>query len=44
MTESIHNISTFDIYLKSSKREHIKFKVNKEKIPQFNFAIEAIYA
>ena len=39
ITESVHDISKFDIYLKNSKREHIKFKENKEKIPQFNFVI-----
>ena len=44
ITESIHDISKFDISLKNSKREHIKFKENEKKIPQFNFAIEAIYA
>ena len=43
-TESVHGISKFDIYLKNIKREHIKFKKNKEKIPQFNFAIVEIYA
>ena len=44
ITESIHDISKFDISLKNSKRQHIKFKENEKKIPQFNFAIEAIYA
>ena len=43
ITESIHDISKFDIYLKNRKREHIKFMENEEKIPQFNFVIEAIY-
>ena len=41
--KSIRNISKFDIYLKNSKREHIKFKENEEKIPQFNFVIEPVY-
>ena len=44
ITESIHDISKFDIYLKNSEREHIKFKENEEKIPQFNFVIEGTYA
>ena len=44
INESIHNISKFNIYLKNSKRKHIKFKENDEKIPQFNFIIEVIYA
>ena len=43
ITESIHDISKFDTYLKNTKREHIKFKENEEKIPQSNFVIEAIY-
>ena len=33
ITESIHDISKFDIYLKNRKREHIKFMENEEKIP-----------
>ena len=41
--ESIHDISKFDIYLNNSKRVRIKFKKNEDKIPQFNFPIEAIY-
>ena len=44
ITESIHDISKFDIYLKNSKREHVKFEENEEKILQFNFVIEPIHA
>ena len=31
VTESIHDISKFDIYFKNSKREHIKIKENEKK-------------
>ena len=31
ITESIHDISKFDIYLKNTKRERIKFKETKKK-------------
>ena len=31
ITESIHDISKFDIYFKKSKTEHIKFKENEKK-------------
>ena len=44
IAELIHDISKFDIYLKNSKREHVKFEENEEKILQFNFVIEPIHA
>ena len=42
-TESIHDISKFDTYLKNSKKEYMQFKDSEEKIPQFNFSIVVIY-
>ena len=44
LTESIHNISKFDISLKNKSREFIRFGEGEQKIPQFNFAIDAINA
>ena len=42
LTESIHDISKFDISLENKYRELIRFSKGKQKIPQFNFAIDAI--
>ena len=42
LAESIHNISKFDISLKNKNRELIRFGKGKQKIPQFNFARDAI--
>ena len=42
LTDSIHDISKFDIALKNHKRELIKFKDGKQKIRQFNFIIDVI--
>ena len=42
LTDSIHNISKFDIELKKHKREPIKFKDGEQKIRQFNFIIDVI--
>ena len=42
LTESIHNISKFDMSLKNKNRELIRFGESEQKIPQFNFAIDAI--
>ena len=42
LTESIHDISKFDISLKNKYRELIRFSKGKQKIPKFNFAIDAI--
>ena len=44
LTESIHDISKFDISLKNKNRELIRFSEGEQKIPQFNFAIDAINA
>ena len=44
LTESIHDISKFDISLKNKIRELIRFGEGKQKIPQYNFAIDAIHA
>ena len=43
-SELIHNISKFHISLKNKNREFIRFGEGKQKIPQFNFAIDAINA
>ena len=43
LTESIYDISKFDIYLKNRKNEDIIFEKGEEKIPQFNFKIDALY-
>ena len=42
LTDSIQNISKFDIKLKIHKRELKKFKEGEKKILQFNFAIDLI--
>ena len=44
LTESIDDISKFDIYLKNSKNEDIIFEEGGRKIPQFNFTINALYS
>ena len=44
LTESIHDISKFDISLKNQNRELIRFGKGEQKIPQFNFAVDAINA
>ena len=43
LTESIYDICKFDIYLKNGENEDIIFKEGKEKTPQFNFTIDALY-
>ena len=43
-TESIYDISKFDISLKAKNREFKRFGECEQKIPQFNFAIDAINA
>ena len=42
LTDSIQNISKFDIKLKIHKRELKKFKEGEKKILQFNFSIDLI--
>ena len=42
-TESIYNISKFNLYLKNGKNEHIIFQEGEEKIPQFNFTMDTLY-
>ena len=42
LTESIYNILKFDIYLKNGKNEDIIFEEGEEKLPQFNFTINAL--
>ena len=44
LTGSIHDISKFDISLKNKNRELIRFGKGEQKIPQFNFAVDAINA
>ena len=44
LTESIRNISKFDISLKNKNRGLIRFGEDKQKVLQFNFAIGAINA
>ena len=41
-TQSIHDISKFDISLKTKNKELKRFGECEQKIPQFNFAIDAI--
>ena len=43
LTESIFDISKYDIYLKNGKNEDIIFEEGGEKLPQFNFTIDALY-
>ena len=42
ITSSIYNISKFKILLKNGKGEAIIFEEKEKKIPQVNFAIDAI--
>ena len=42
ITESIHDIAEFDVVFLNGREEHIKFSEGKQKIPQINFAIDAI--
>ena len=44
LTESIYDISIFDIYLRNGKNEDIILKEGEEKIPQFKFTIDALYS
>ena len=42
MTESIHDITEFDVVFLNGRGEHIKFSEGEQKIPQINFSINAI--
>ena len=42
ITESIHDIAEFDVVFLNGRGEHIKFLKGEQKIPQINFAIDAI--
>ena len=42
ITESIHDIAEFDVVFLNGRGEHIKFSEGEQKIPQINFAIDAI--
>ena len=42
ITESIHDIAEFDVVFLNGRGEHIRFLEGEQKIPQINFAIEAI--
>ena len=42
ITESIHDIAEFDVVFLNGRGGHIKFSEGEQKIPQINFAIEAI--
>ena len=42
ITESIHDIAEFDVVFLNGRGEHIKFAEGEQKIPQINFAIDAI--
>ena len=42
ITESIHDIAEFDVVFLNGREEHIKFSEGKQKIPQINFAMDAI--
>ena len=42
ITESIHDIAAFDVVFLNGRGEHIKLLEGKQKIPQINFAIDAI--
>ena len=44
LTESIHGISKFHVSLKNKNRELIRFGKGRQKIPQFNLAIDAVNA
>ena len=43
LNKSIYYISKLNIYLKNGKNEDILFEEGEEKIPQFNFTIDALY-
>ena len=40
--ESIHDIAEFEVVFLNGRGEHIKFVEGEQKIPQINFAIDAI--
>ena len=42
ITKSIHDIAEFDVVFLNGRGEHIKFLEGEEKVPQINFAIDAI--
>ena len=43
LNKFIYNISKLNIYLKNGKNEDILFEEGEEKVPQFNFTIDALY-
>ena len=42
ITESIHNITEFNVVSLNMRGEHVKFSEGEQKKPQINFAIDAI--